>query len=954
MEPQGESHIETPAFTSPEDELRYLRSRVAEIDQKVWEDGGATSPEAVVSQTIHEYVKNPAPAQESRILDNPEFEAAVEHLGALPHREKMRELYGYLKEKGILYAVKVSRELSSPHLEDDFHRVLVEYVHKGGVILGLDREKALNRALHTNTFAISLPPSETDEPGKNKAEEVRALTSVMEQLFLGLLPSAGREGGKDIIFTFEIAQSNFSHAIEFFAGVPAHMSDLFVKHVLALFPSAKIELRHDDYNVFNEFGTSGGSYATMTNRLFDRSSSSSAVLPLRTADFDEDPVKVVLNSFSHLERDGEGAAIQFVFIPQSNIFPEKLREALSLIKKGKKKPREALDLPLSAFSVISRSIGDTFFAKETDKHKNDKPPQVDETIVKKIEEKLSKRILMTNIRVVASSASSDRTRVILDHIESSFNQFSDAEGGRLRFRRAEKSRLEKLIYNFTYRMNDDEEILYLNTAELAALYHFPTTIEAKAAPQLTQATSSAAPAPDDIAHEGVLLGINKYQGREKEIRMGKMDRVRHMYVIGQTGTGKSKLLTNMIVDDIKRGEGVCFIDPHGSDVQDILANIPKERIDDVIYFDPSYAPRPFGLNMLEYDVNDPQQKIFVVNELFSIFRKLYEAVPESMGPAFEQYFRNATMLVMDDPESGNTILEISRVLADKNFRNLKLSKCKNPIVVQFWREIAEKTSGEAGLANMIPYITNKFDVFLSNDVMRPIIAQEKSSFNFRDIMDNKKILLVNLSKGRLGEINSHLIGLILVGKILMAALSRADSYGKDLPHFYLYIDEFQNVTTDSISAILSEARKYGLSLTIAHQFIAQLDEGIRDAVFGNVGSMATFRVGSEDAEFLEKQYAPTFTAKEIMSIDNFNAYVKMLVNGVPRPPFNMKTMTPIKGDPAQVENLKSLSYLKFGKDRRAVDEIILQKYASASVLAQKPATPVAPPSSQSGASHTVN
>jgi hypothetical protein len=242
---------------------------------------------------------------------------------------------------------------------------------------------------------------------------------------------------------------------------------------------------------------------------------------------------------------------------------------------------------------------------------------------------------------------------------------------------------------------------------------------------------------------------------------------------------------------------------------------------------------------------------------------------------------------------------------------------------------------------MIPYITNKFDVFLSNDIMRPIIAQEKSSFNFRDIMDKKKILLVNLSKGKLGDINANLIGLILVGKILMAALSRVDSYGKELPHFYLYIDEFQNITTDSISAILSEARKYGLSLTIAHQFIAQIQENIRDAVFGNVGNMAVFRVGSEDAEFLEKQFSPTFSAKDIMSIDNYNAYLKMLVNGVPRPPFNIATLPPIKGNLEQVENLKTLSYLKYGQDRRAVDEIILRKYASASVLAQK-APPLAP------------
>jgi hypothetical protein len=938
VEPKGEAQIETPAFTSPEDELRYLRSRVAEIEQKKWDDGTPADAPAAASQVVHEYVNAPAPSQESRIMNDPGFEDAVGHLGSLSHREKMRELHKHLSEKGVLYAVKVSRELGIPHLEDDFHRVLVEYVHKGGVIRGLEKERALDRALHMNVFSVSLPPSLGAQSGGNKAEEIRALMSVMEQLYLGLLLSGGKEGGKDILFTFEIAQSNFSHAIEFFVGVPAHASDLFIKQALALFPTAKLELRHDDYNVFNEFGRAAGSYATVTNPLFERSgSSSSCVLPLRTSGYDEDPIKVLLNAFSHLERDGEGAAIQFVMAPGRHAFTEKLREGLSQLKKGKKKPKEALDLPLSAFSSISRSIGETLFAKDT--KKDDKPPQLDEVVIKKVEEKLSKQIVMANLRIVASAGTDERTKSILNHIESAFHQFGDAQGGRLKFHHPDKARLERLIYSFTYRDRDDEELLYLNSAELAALYHFPTTIEAKSAPQLAQSSSTSAPVAAEALREGTLLGMNSYQGRETEVRMGALDRLRHLYVIGQTGTGKTSLLKNMIVEDIKHGDGVCFIDPHGTDVQDILAQIPKERLEDVIYFDPSHAQRPFGLNMLEYDVNDPQQKIFVVNELLSIFKKLYSSTPEAMGPAFEQYFRNATMLVMEDPESGNTILEISRVLADKQFRALKLSKCKNPIVVQFWREIAEKTSGEAGLANMTPYITNKFDVFLSNDIMRPIIAQEKSSFNFRDIMDNRKILLVNLAKGKLGDINANLIGLILVGKILMAALSRVDSYGKKLPPFYLYIDEFQNITTDSISAILSEARKYGLSLTVAHQFLAQIDEGIRSAVFGNVGNIATFRIGSEDAEFLEKQFAPTFSAKDIASLDNYHAYVKMLINGVPKAPFNLKTLPPAHGEPSQVENLKALSYLKYGQDRRAVDEIILAKYASASVLAQKPAAP---------------
>jgi len=306
----------------------------------------------------------------------------------------------------------------------------------------------------------------------------------------------------------------------------------------------------------------------------------------------------------------------------------------------------------------------------------------------------------------------------------------------------------------------------------------------------------------------------------------------------------------MIRQDILDNKGVCFIDPHGSDVEDILGMIPPERVEDVIYFNPGDIERPMGLNILEYDPNHPEQKTFVVDELFGIFQKLYAGSPESMGPVFEQYFRNSAMLVVEDPETGNTLLDVSRVMTDERFRELKLSRCKNPIITQFWREVAVKAGGEAALANIVPYITSKFDVFLANEIMRPIIAQEKSAFNFRQIMDEKKILLINLSKGRLGDINSNLIGLIIVGKILMAALSRVDMPDKERNDFYLYIDEFQNVTTSSISMILSEARKYRLGLNIAHQYIKQLDDGIRDSVFGNVGSIAAYRVGSEDASAL--------------------------------------------------------------------------------------------------------
>jgi hypothetical protein len=380
-----------------------------------------------------------------------------------------------------------------------------------------------------------------------------------------------------------------------------------------------------------------------------------------------------------------------------------------------------------------------------------------------------------------------------------------------------------------------------------------------------------------------------------------------------------------------------MIDPHGSDIQEVLSFIPKERYDDVIYFDPSYTERQMGLNMLEFDRRFPEQKTFVVNEMLSIFNKLFD-MKATGGPMFEQYFRNAVNLVLEDPESGSTLLDISRVLSDKTYRELKLSKCKNPIVLQFWKEIAGKAGGEASLANIVPYITSKFDVFLSNEIMRPIVSQEKSSFDFRDIMDNKKILLVNLAKGRLGDINSNLIGLIVVGKILMASLSRVDSFGQELNPFYLYIDEFQNVTTDSISTILSEARKYKLSLTVAHQFIAQLDEKIKNSVFGNVGSMSVFRVSSEDAQYLEKQFAPVFSAKDLMNIDNHNSYVKMLANGRPVKPFSMETNLPPRGTKILLDKIKELSYLKYGRDRAEIEEMVLEKYKKPEVAA----TPVLP------------
>src|SRR3989344_5964540 len=391
--------------------------------------------------------------------------------------------------------------------------------------------------------------------------------------------------------------------------------------------------------------------------------------------------------------------------------------------------------------------------------------------------------------------------------------------------------------------------------------------------------------------------------------------------------GKSfkQLVENFSFRLFDQTRAVAVIDPHGELIEKVLELVPRERAEDVIYFDPGDTAYSMGLNMLEYDPRFPEQKSLIVNELLEIFNKLFN-MSIAGGPAFEQYFRNAAMLVMGDPESGNTLLEIVRVFADKTFRDYKLSKSKNIVINQFWQQIAEKATGDQSLQNYGPYVTNKFDTFLSSEILRPIISQEKSAFNIREVMDNKKILLLNLSKGRLGELNSSLLGLIMVGKILMAALSRVNMPEAERQDFYLYIDEFQNVTTKSIATILSEARKYKLDLILTHQFIGQLEEDIQKAVFGNVGSICSFRIGSDDGEYMEKQFAPTFTAPDLLNIDNRNAYLKLLVDGQTSKPFNIKTIAPEKGNPEMAEYIKQLSRSKFARPRDEVEEEIRKRH----------------------------
>ena len=915
---EGTSLKEMPKFKNPKEELEYLRAHVAKREQELMDMGHFEhAGENAAKDVIMEYKEIPTEQvlHKDNIVSPKEAGGIVLKLKPESHDKVMEELLGILMEKGIKNALSIVESMDNPHIDDDFHRLLIQYLKTGEIVPGLKEGTSTDKALHMTLFEVTLPPP-SDEADKQKG--FKEFIGAMEQFYAGMQSiSEGNNNEKENYFTLEVALGNQSDQVVVYVSVPNKHISLFEKQVLAFYHDAKVHEVTDDFNIFNENGGSVGAYAQFSER---------SVLPIKTYDnIDHDPMNTILNVFSKLQTHGEGAAIQLVVAPAGNKFINEFHMILDDVKDGMS-VKNAADNFYKFNKAFMKATKELIFGikkKEEIKEKYIAGRRaVDQGGAEKIANKIKSTIMKANIRVIASGETKERAEAILREIESSFNQFTEAASNSIVFEKETGSGLKQLFHDFSYRTFSNDKILPMNLKELASVFHFPVGISSQ--PQLKEAKAGIAPAPIEMGHDGILLGINSYRGKDTEIRMAREDRVRHMYVIGQTGTGKTNIMLNMITQDIKNGDGCCYIDPHGTDIQTILSRIPKERIDDVIYFDPAYTARPMGLNMLEFDQRYPEQKTFVVNELMGIFNKLFD-MKTSGGPMFEQYFKNSAFLIMEDPESGCTLLEISRVLADKEFRDMKLAKCKNPIIKQFWVG-AEQTTGEQSLANFVPYITSKFDNFISNDIMRPVVLQEKSVFNFRKIMDEKKILLVNLSKGRLGDINANLIGLVLVGKIQMAALSRVDMFGKPMNDFYLYIDEFQNVTTDSIASILSEARKYRLSLNIAHQYISQLEEGIKNAVFGNVGSMAVFRVSSEDAEFLEKRFQPVFKSSDIMKLDNYNAYMSMLVKGQPTKPFNLQTLAPEKGNLELVDSLKELSYLKYGRDREEIEGEIMQKY----------------------------
>lgn len=779
------------------------------------------------------------------------------------------------------------------------------------------------QSLNTDLEVVKVSRVKPDETRPKTGEEWREEIKGMEQLLTSfssikrVIPWWQKVFFAPPNLIFEIANPSSSEEIFFYLSIPKRYRESVEKQIHSFFPHAVIE-RVPEYTIFSPAGET----AVSTLELKEN-----AALPLKTyKSLSVDPLNEISNSLSKLETVAEGAAIQIVLAPAPAGWRKTSKHIAEKMQEGKRLRDAQPESAAGKFGKdILRGTGQVLLNQNLKEQKQEEQKTVtltpeEQELVKTIDAKGNQAAFSVNIRLLASAKTKERAEEILAHMENAFSQFENPEVNAFRVRRKNKDK--QTAYHYIFRNFDQETAVLLSVDELASVFHFP--ISTTETPKIKWLKAGSAPPPVNIPKDGILLGYNEYRGAKAEVRITESDRRRHMYVIGQTGVGKSNYLQEMAKKDAKSGKGFCFIDPHGDAIEDILTAIPKERAEDVIVFDPSDTERPFGVNMLEFDPKHPEQKTFVINEMIGIFDQLYD-MKATGGPMFEQYMRNAMLLIMEDPESGSTLMEIPKVLADEEFRRYKLSKCTNPIVRDFWMKEAEKAGGEAALANMVPYITSKLTTFISNDMMRPIIAQQKSTLNFREIMDSGKILLINLSKGKIGEINARLLGMVIVGKILMAALSRVDMLEAERKDFYLYLDEFQNVTTTSIAQILSEARKYRLVLILAHQFIAQLKEEISKAVFGNVGSLTVFRVGPEDAEFLEKQFAPVFSAQDIVNVDNYQCFVRLLMNNELTKPFNMKTYPPTTGDQEVANALKELSRLRYGRDATIVNREIMAR-----------------------------
>ena len=746
------------------------------------------------------------------------------------------------------------------------------------IIAHFVRKKNKKKTLKESAEYLLLQITQTPhtDTQMSEMEQIR----LFEDLIHSIIPEK-----KPIIF--EIAITNEGSDIQFFIATPSAYAETVKTQVRRVFERAQVQ-EVNDFTIFHAQDPSILSTVTLKNFY---------ALPIRSyRETETDSFAPILAAFANAKERRTGMAMQLVLQKASKKQIGEMKGVLKGLKSGKSlkqlKPTKAAD-------KVDQFV--TKIAEGSNKNEEEKEPTPEAQLV---EEKMQEQLYQINIRVGVSAQTQEKADLLLDNLKGRFDQFGSA--GHNGFDFSEKKD-RKTALDFAFRLPDENTATVMNAQEITSIFHLLNqNIEVA---NLQWMKTKRVAVPTEVATEGLLLGDNIFHGQETSVYMPEKDRMRHLYIIGQTGTGKTAIIKSMAYQDIQEGRGVCIVDPHGDLVDDMVATIPEKRIDDVIIFDPSNIDYPLALNMLEYDRSRPQEKTFIVNEILSIFYSLFDA--ETMGPVFEQYMRNSLLLLMEGKtDEPATLMEVPTVLTDERFRAKLLRNCFNDPVKKFWEEEAQKAGGDAALENIAPYITSKFSNFISNDYVRPIISQPHSSFSFRKAMDEGKLLFVRLPKGKIGEINARLLGMIVSGKLALAAFSRDDIAEDDRRPFYFYIDEFQNFTSESIEQILSEARKYNLSLNIAHQYMAQLTDSIRGAVLGNVGTTISFRVGVEDAEVLEKKFTPHFSAIELTETENLNCVVGMLSNNKPLSPFTMKIRFAPRGSKEIKDKITKYSALK--------------------------------------------
>ena len=784
----------------------------------------------------------------------------------------------------------------------------------------LREAKNYERGLKMVPLLIHLPPTSEDVNGANRDE--RDLTEEVlsqAQVMYNIISSTATKGFKSRVYgqrhmSFEIVAHG--GLVHYYAVVPLVLVDVIRQAVAAAYPSARLE-EVSDTNIFSKVGKMSG---TIGGEFTLRKS---FVYPISTyQESKRDASRALLNALSSASRE-DGIGVQFLLRPAYDGWAKVSESHVDNMKKNKGKKKGL------AGGIAVRDIMEALWKPpENDEKDGSKNPEdkqltsLEQAEVDAISEKTRYPAYEILIRVVISSNTAARSQVLLKNVIAAFSLFDSPRNNGFKFsltRNVEEMTTAYIMRFFPQEIRSN----ILNSVEMATLFHLPGS-SAIPTSQVKRQMSKQVDGPTDVLDEGLLIGYNEFRGVKKPIRIGAKDRRRHVYIIGQTGVGKSVLQENMAYQDMMDGRGFAFIDPHGDLVESLLGKVPKERVEDIIYFNPSDMANPIGLNMFEFDT--PDQKDFLVQEAINMLYGLYDPGHTGIvGPRLEHIFRNCALLLMADP-AGGTFIDVPKCLIDPEFVKSKLKYVKDQQVIDFWTKEfpASQRSNEAG--EVISWVVAKFGPFISNDAMRNIIGQTKSGFNLREIMDNNKILLVNLSKGKMGELNSKLLGIIFVMKFQAAAMARADTPEDQRVDFSLYVDEFQNFATDSFESILSEARKYKLSLIMGNQFMTQLTDKIREAIIGNVGTVISGRIGVTDAELMVKKFQPTFDVDDLSKLPNFQSITSVMINNVPSAPFSMNWIPPMGQVNTQLRDaLVRLSAAKYGKPRAIVEKEIFDR-----------------------------